>query len=154
VQDVHKKQGWRRDLAMPDSVTQRFVDAWNSLDPERVADLYAEDGTQDDVGMGGVYRGREAIKAFVAEAARRAHRQFVAKSEQVSGERYAVEWESTGTITGELSGTQVTNMHYQLRGASVGWFDAEGKIVENRDYYNPADLMRQLRRSGNSEEKS
>jgi steroid delta-isomerase-like uncharacterized protein len=138
---------------MPDSVTQRFVDAWNSLDPEKVADLYVEDGIQDDVGMGGLYRGRPAIRAFVTEAARRADRQFVAKSEQVSGDLYAVEWESTGTITGELGGTQVTNMHYQLRGASVGRFDAEGKIVENRDYYNPADLMRQLKRSGNTAEK-
>jgi hypothetical protein len=46
--------------------------------------------------MGGVYRGREAIRAFVAEAAKRAYRQFVAKSEQVSEDRYAVEWNPLG----------------------------------------------------------
>ena len=62
--------------------------------------------------------------------------------------------ESTGTITGELGGMQVTNMDYQLRGASVGWCDAEGKIVENRDYYNPAQMMKQLRRSDNTSQKS
>jgi uncharacterized protein (TIGR02246 family) len=147
VQDVQEKQGWRY-LVMPDSVTRRFVDAWNSLDPERVADLYAEDGIQDDVGLGGVYRGHAAIKAFVAEAARRAHRQFVATNELVSGDLYAVEWESTGTSTGE-SGAQV---RYHLRGASVGRIDTEGKIVENRDYYNPSELMRQLRRARDTAE--
>jgi steroid delta-isomerase-like uncharacterized protein len=123
-------------------VTQRFVDAWNSLDPERVAEIYGEGGTHEDVARGGVYRGREAIKAFVAEAAQRVDRRFVATSEQASGDFYAVEWESSGTRISESAGTQTTNDH-QLRGVSVGRLDGTGKIAENRDYYNPADLMRQ-----------
>jgi steroid delta-isomerase-like uncharacterized protein len=126
---------------MSDSVTRRFVDPWNSLDPERVAEIYGEDGIHEDVARGGVYRGHEAIKAFVAEAAPRVNRQFVATSEQNSGDQYAVEWESTGTRTSESAG-MATNQPYQLRGVSVGRLDAAGKIAENRDYYNPADLMK------------
>jgi uncharacterized protein (TIGR02246 family) len=72
------------ELAMSDSVMQRFVDAWNSLDPERVAEICAEDGIQEDIARGEVLRGHEAIKAFVAEAAPHVHRQFAATSEQAS----------------------------------------------------------------------
>jgi hypothetical protein len=57
-----------------------------------------------------------------------------------------VEWESTGTRISESAGT-ATNNQYQLRGVSVGRLDATGKIAENRDYYNPADLIRQPSRS-------
>ena len=128
------------------SVTQRFVDAWNSLDPERVADLYGDEGIHEDVARGGVYRGHEAIKAFVTEAVPRVQRQFVATSEQSSGDFYAVEWESTGTRIIESAGVQATN-EYHLRGVSVGHLDGTGKIAENRDYYNPADLMKEPRRS-------
>jgi uncharacterized protein (TIGR02246 family) len=110
-----------------DSVMKRFFDAWDSLDPEVVVGLYAEDGIHEDVANGAVARGRDAIKAFVLEAAKvSSPTRTVITTEHWSGDSYATEWEVTGAWA-------ATNKAYRLRGVSVGRVDASGKVTENHD---------------------
>jgi len=54
-----------------DSITQRFIDAITEHDGERVAALFAEDGTAEDLGFG--VRGTDAIKAFMASTSKDLH---------------------------------------------------------------------------------
>ena len=91
------------------------------------------------------HKGRDDIKAFVEEADQFSKDySFISVSEQQSGDSYALEWEMSGTNTGEAGGLPATNKAYRIRGVSIGRVNAEGKIQENRDYWNMADYLVQV----------
>lgn len=124
---------------------QDYLAAWDSHDGGRVVDFMAEDATYEDLALGVVHAGRDAIKAFVEEAEQfSSDFKFKSVSEQQSGDSYAMEWEMFGTNTGEAGGLPATNKPYRIRGVSIGRLDAAGKIQENRDYWNMADYLVQV----------
>jgi steroid delta-isomerase-like uncharacterized protein len=124
---------------------QQYLDAWNMHNPAAVAAFMAEDATYEDLALGVKHEGREAIKAFVAEAEQfSSDHKFIAVSEQVSGDRYALEWEMVGTNTGEGGGLPATNKHFHIRGVSIGRLASDGTIKENRDYWNMVDYLTQV----------
>ena len=43
-----------------------------------------------------------------------------------------------------LHGVPATGRPFRVRGASIGKLDTNGLIVQNRDYYNLAELLTQL----------
>jgi hypothetical protein len=49
-----------------------------------------------------------------------------------------------GTNDREVQGVPATARSFRVRGASVGKLDASRRIVENRDYYNLAEMFAQL----------
>ena len=107
-----------------------------ATDASAVAAFMAEDASYEDLALGVMNEGREAIKAFVAEAENFSNDyRFILVSEQVNGDRYAIEWEMVGTNTGESGGTPATNKPFRMRGASIGRLDSNNKIQENRDYW-------------------
>jgi len=122
-----------------------FVDAFDSHEGSRVAALVAPDVRWEDVAAGIVFENPAALGAFidVSDEFSKDYR-FTLVSEHVSAARYALEWEMAGTNTGAFQGAPATKKHYCIRGVSIGSFDADGKIKENRDYYNVAELMQQL----------
>jgi steroid delta-isomerase-like uncharacterized protein len=122
-----------------------YLDAWNTHDGSKVAAFMAEDATYEDLALGVLHEGRDAIRAFVDEADEFSNDYaFTAVSEQQSGDRYAVEWEMTGTNTGEAGGFPATNKAYRIRGVSIGLLDEDSKIKQNRDYWNMADYLMQV----------
>jgi steroid delta-isomerase-like uncharacterized protein len=124
---------------------ETYLDAWNSHDGSTVAAFMAEDATYEDLALGVLHEGREAIKNFVDEAEQFSKDYaFTSVSEQQSGDRYALEWEMFGTNTGEAGGFPATNKPYRIRGISIGRLDAQGKIKQNRDYWNMADYLVQV----------
>jgi steroid delta-isomerase-like uncharacterized protein len=124
---------------------ETYLDAWNNHDGSTVAAFMAEDATYEDLALGVVHEGREAIKRFVDEAEQFSKDYaFTSVSEQQSGDRYAMEWEMFGTNTGEAGGLPATNKPYRIRGVSIGRLDPEGKILQNRDYWNMADYLVQV----------
>ena len=128
-----------------DQWIQQYLDAWNSHDCGKVAAFMAEDATYEDLALGQIHKGRDDIKAFVEEAEQfsRDYR-FVSVTEQQSGDSYAFEWEMAGTNTGEAGGLPATNKPYRIRGVSIGRLNGDGKIQENRDYWNMADYLIQV----------
>jgi hypothetical protein len=50
----------------------------------------------------------------------------------------------TGTNDRQVEGVPATGRSFRVRGASVGKLDTSGRIVENRDYYNLAEMFTQL----------
>ena len=124
---------------------ETYLDAWNNHDGSTVAAFMAEDATYEDLALGVIHEGREAIKSFVDEAEEFSKDYaFTSVSEQQSGDRYAMEWEMYGTNTGEAGGIPATNKPYRIRGVSIGRLDAQGKIQQNRDYWNMADYLVQV----------
>jgi steroid delta-isomerase-like uncharacterized protein len=61
-----------------------------------------------------------------------------------AGRDYANEWIMIGTNDRGVQGVPPTGRSFRVRGASVGKLDTCGRILENRDYYNLADLFAQL----------
>jgi steroid delta-isomerase-like uncharacterized protein len=122
-----------------------YLDAWNAHDPAAVARCMADDAIYEDVALGRVLHGRSEIAKFVEEATR-ASSDF--RFEEVSlfsaGSDYANEWIMTGTNDREVQGIPATGRSFRVRGASIGKLDPNGRIVENRDYYNLAEMLAQL----------
>jgi steroid delta-isomerase-like uncharacterized protein len=105
----------------------------------------ADDAIYEDVALGRVLHGPSEIAAFVEEATR-ASSDF--RFEEVSlfsaGSDYANEWIMTGTNDRAVQGVPATGRSFRVRGASVGRLDTSGRIIENRDYYNLAEMFAQL----------
>jgi steroid delta-isomerase-like uncharacterized protein len=122
-----------------------YLDAWNAHDPAAVAHYMADDAIYEDVALARVLHGPPAIAGFVEEATK-ASSDF--RFEQVSlftaGADYATEWIMSGTNDREVQGVPATGRAFRIRGASVGRLDANGRILENRDYYNLAEMFAQL----------
>lgn len=122
-----------------------YVDAWNSHDGDDVVGLMADDITFEDVAAGQRHEGREAVKAYVADVHQWSSDVVMeVVSMQQSGDRYALEWELSGTNTGAAGGLPATEKQFRIRGVSVGELDGEGLIIHNRDYWNMADYLAQV----------
>jgi steroid delta-isomerase-like uncharacterized protein len=103
------------------SFAQTYLEAWSSRKGEKVAELMAQDATFEDLALGVLHRGRAEIAAFVAETVTMSPDvSFTLVSEQESGDQYCIEWEMTGTQSGEAAGLPATNKPYRIRGVSVG----------------------------------
>jgi ketosteroid isomerase-like protein len=102
---------------------EEYLAAWDSRDISRVADWVTDDIAFEDVGAGHKATGRQAFARFAAasfKAVPHARFDFVAGAE--FGDAYFIEW---------------VMQPMALRGVSVGR-RRDGKIAENRDYWNSA----------------
>ena len=105
----------------------------------------ADAAIYEDVALGRVLHGPSEIAAFVEEATRSSSDfRFEEVSLFTAGSDYANEWIMSGTNDREVQGVPATGRSFRVRGASVGKLDTSGRIVENRDYYNLAELFAQL----------
>jgi len=123
----------------------RYLDAWNAHDPAAVTRHMADGAVYEDVALGRVLHGPSEIAKFVEEATRSSSNfRFEVVSLITTGSDYANEWIMLGTNDRALPGVPATGRSFRVRGASVGKLDSSGLIVENRDYYNLAELLTQL----------
>ena len=122
-----------------------YLDAWNAHDAAAVARHMADDAIYEDVALGRVLHGPSEIASFVEEATRASSDfRFEVVSLFAAGNDYANEWVMVGTNDRKVGDVPPTGRSFRVRGASIGKVDASGLIVENRDYYNLAELLTQL----------
>ena len=127
------------------NLLDRYLDAWNAHDPAGVARHMADGAIYEDVALGRVLHGPSEIAKFVEKATRSSSDfRFEVVSVLTAGSDYANEWVMLGTNDRALPGVPATGRSFRVRGASVGRLDSSGLIVENRDYYNLAELLTQL----------
>src|SRR5262245_35367000 len=142
---THERSGRRMSMAGENAtLAQQLVDAWNSLDPERVLSLLADEHVYEDVTFGAVNRSPAETRRFFEGAyAAFPDIQFDATASVVGAERGALEWTMTGTHRGDMPGLPATGKPFRVRGATV--FEiAGGKISGVHDYWDSATLLRQL----------
>ena len=129
-------------LAMPASaaepplvVAHNMVSAWNALDVNGIADLFAEDGRFQSMMLKDAYVGREAIRAHFAQLL------DGATALKLQLRNVAV---SAGTVFLE----RVDFFTYKGRDGSVpvvAVLDIRGgKVAEWREYYDRASLLREM----------
>jgi steroid delta-isomerase-like uncharacterized protein len=122
-----------------------YLEAWNAHDSAAVARHMAHDAIYEDVALGRVLHGPSEIASFVEEATRTSSDfRFEVVSLFAAGYDYANEWVMVGTNDRQVRGVPPTGRSFRVRGASIGKLDASGRIAENRDYYNLAELLTQL----------
>jgi steroid delta-isomerase-like uncharacterized protein len=139
-------------MATPVSETERIVrifhESWDLRDPDRGASVIAEDCQFEDVARDELQPGPEAYKRDYYRW-REAFPDGECKVVNVivQDNWAVVEFVNRGTHTGPLKtslGTFApTGRKVKVRYCSVMRVD-DGKVVEGRDYYDSAGIMRQL----------
>jgi len=110
------------------SWSKKFIDAFNTHEVAPMVDLCAPNVKWEDVSGHIDYDGLDGVKNMIELTlmaipdCRCAHHGGIEH-----GNQYSVEWTIAGTIFGR---------EFACRGASVGEFDDEGRIVHNRDYWD------------------
>lgn len=133
-----------------EDIAKRWVELLNRHDVNAMAEIFAPDVVVYDPGQTQPLRGREAwqrnaeqfwLAAFPDMQARMIN--FLSQ-----GDTAAVELAFSGTNTGPLPGPAgpipPTNKRFEFSGVGVWRLDAQGRILEERRYYDTASIMRQL----------
>jgi steroid delta-isomerase-like uncharacterized protein len=120
-------------------------DGWNAHDGAAVVAQMTDDVIYVDLGSGERYEGRAAVSDFIDRAEREFSTdyhfewgQFIADEES-----FAVEWVMSGVNDRANERFPATGKQFEIRGASVGRL-RNGKIAENKSYWNLADYLVQV----------
>ncbi len=125
-----------------------YADAWNSHDVTALVGLMTDDVVYIDVTLGERAQGTAAVKKFIGsvETDFSTDYRFELGDITTAGEdAYAFEWTMSGTNNraDTARGLPATGRPFRLPGVSIGRL-RDGKIVENRDYWNLADYLMQV----------
>jgi ketosteroid isomerase-like protein len=111
------------------SFDKDYIDAWNSLDEDTFVGQFAPDGTYSDATMALSYVGESEIRRMFQQTMEYYKEpQFVHVGGFSDDRHYAAEW---------VSITKIDGKEWTTRVVSIGDLDENGKITENRDYWNP-----------------
>jgi steroid delta-isomerase-like uncharacterized protein len=137
------------DRAFLEDFSQRWLDAWNSQDADKVLACMADDIVYDDDAWPTTMRGHADVRAFL-ETTWRAFPDL--RFEGVDGPyidpdapRVAAYWRGFATHTGPLDppGLAPTGKRIEIEGGEFDEF-RDGKLVRLRMVFDMADAMRQL----------
>jgi steroid delta-isomerase-like uncharacterized protein len=125
-----------------------YNDAWNSHDPERVVACMTDDAVFDDRALGERSEGKDAIRAMVADMHEHMSSDFRIENGEmvvVTDDTWAAEWTLSGTNdrADEARGLPDTGRTFRVQGLSIGRL-RDGKVVEDRIYWNLAEYLTQL----------
>ncbi|MFT5530653.1 MAG: steroid delta-isomerase-like uncharacterized protein [Candidatus Poriferisodalaceae bacterium] len=131
-------------------VVRVFHESWDLRDPERGMEVIADDCAFEDVARGEKQPGKSAYKADY-DRWREAFPDGLCRVENVivsqDGEWAVVEFRNTGTHTGVLRSSlgdfAPTGKRSEVRYCSILRVKG-GMVVEGRDYYDSATIVRQL----------
>jgi hypothetical protein len=97
-------------------------------------DGFSPEGRYCDMPSGGVWQGRDELREmFILNYAWASDQVINFKRRMIDGRQYALEGEATGT-----NGTPLgeRGRPYALQFACLGVFDDEGRVLEQRDYWD------------------
>ena len=128
-------------------VIERWLEAWNSHDPEAVSEMYIEDAISRDMGRDMALMGRGAIAESLT-AYMEAFPDITWKVSRfgVDAERRTVylEWHAVGTQEGPYHGIPATGRSVEVDGCIVFNLTADGRIISDIGYWDVASMLRQL----------
>lgn len=129
---------------LPEVVAQ-YAAAWEALDPDQIAGLYAEDAVHEDVPLGMEVQGPAAIRESVAGFINAFSDASMESTTAFASENQAADvWAFTGNYTGTLEGLPPgSGQPVTMRGVSLLEF-ADGEIQRSADYYDAYGLLIQI----------
>jgi steroid delta-isomerase-like uncharacterized protein len=128
-----------------DTVVTRWARAWSTQDAPLFLGLFADDALYCDVALDKAFRGRDPIMAFFQGtfATFPDFRMQIVHC-AVTGEAAAGEWVMSGTFLGESFGVPPTGKSFRVHGCCYMRL-LDGRIIEHRDYWNPATFDQQVK---------
>ena len=133
----------------------RYLDAWVQHRVAGTAEGRAElaalqalcspEVHYEDVPSGATFSGHRGIKEMCELAARwSSDLEFTVHTRQSDGTMFAFETATSGTHTSTFGPLTATGRSFTLRGVSVGRVDADGLVVEHRDYWDLGSFLGQV----------
>jgi steroid delta-isomerase-like uncharacterized protein len=128
---------------------ERWLAAWASRSPARIAALCSDDVLWEDPALAAPARGRAAVEQLLAETFRAfpdlTFELTDAPCLSADGERAAVAWLASATMTGPLEppGLAPTGRRFRIEGVDLYDLRA-GELARMRTRYDVLDLLRQL----------
>ena len=123
-----------------EKIINQLFSAWNSRDPDRLANLFSEDAVYEDVSAGQKNQGRNEVRKWAAGAfADIDSFKLELVSSFAHNGRGVAEWVWSGTDKGVLK----TGKSFSVRGVSIIEI-RKGKVSNYKEYYDFAAVMRQL----------
>jgi hypothetical protein len=111
---------------------EQYAAAWNAHDVEALVAMCAPDCHYIDIPHGMTWEGHDGIRQmFQATVEFHPDVEVLRHSGFRDGHDYVWEWTMSGTVVGQW---------VSYRGVSVGTLDDQGRVVEQRDFYNPKEL--------------
>ena len=127
-----------------DILLKQLIEAVNSHNIEQMLTLLTDDVVIEDIPLGMVMRGKDAVKqgytSFIAAAP---DYKVEPKSWVTNDRSFAIEVIISGTQKGDFPGVPATGKRFSIRGCAFGEFE-NGKIKGRRDYWDSASLAKQL----------
>jgi steroid delta-isomerase-like uncharacterized protein len=135
------------DITALEHVLDQWGVGWSSGDPNKLLPLFTADIYYEDVTMGAVNRGQDALRKFAMgtfEAWPGSTFEVKSRFVAASGKWGAIEWVWHGRQSKDVPGLRATNTPFELRGSTIIEF-SDGKISRNSDYW---DLVTYMKRVG------
>lgn len=124
-------------------LVQSWMDAWNSGDAQAMADLFTENGVYQDFAFGARAQGQAGVSSWVGLTVQNipdAHGVILDAFQ--TGDRAAVQWVFSGTPL-RMGPVEGTGESFSVPATSV-FILKGGRIQAVHDYYNRAEIFRQL----------
>ena len=121
-----------------------LVDAWCAHDIPGLLALFTEDCVYEDMAMGVINRGKQALHHFAAEVFKTMPDFNLKFPNRFATAQYgASEWLITATWNGLFEGVDCSGKRIAFTGLSMYTF-REGKLASNRDCWDYTSMMRQF----------
>ena len=124
-------------------IGNKWVDFWNDQQAERASEVFTTDIVDEDVTLGAVFHGIDALKAFATNVFTTFPQStFTLVESSCSGQQGFIEWIWNAVDT-PGKGFFGTGQSIEVRGATI--IEIHGsRISRNSDYWDYATVLRQL----------
>ena len=141
--------GAQLDPAFVEEWAKRYLEAWNSLDPDGVAAMCTEDVAFKDPGLPERVHGRDEVRAFVRATAQAFPDFHVEEFERpyISAEepRVLSRYRMTGTMLGTWEYTNLAATGRRIDVLGIDEWTFSGELMSRYEtYYDSLDMARQL----------
>ncbi|BCZ22061.1 nuclear transport factor 2 family protein [Mycobacterium senriense] len=123
----------------------RYWNAFAAKDVPAALACFTDDISYEDLAVQQIHRGKDSVQAFWDLYFEAAGDSFNAVQESlvVDEDSYSFEWTVSGVIDGSFGVFTGQGQQFTIRGISTGVIRGE-LIAQNRDYWNLADVLRQI----------
>ncbi len=132
-------------IQTPKQIATKWVEAYNSHNPDAAVSLYDEKITNVQLPWGKSVQGIDAMRSTYLNVFR-AFPDINVEIENIfeEGSWVVVEWRFSGTMKGEFSGQSPTNNTFTMHGCEIFQI-INGKILIQHGYWDKATMFNQLK---------
>jgi steroid delta-isomerase-like uncharacterized protein len=129
----------------PKQIALKWMEAYNSHNPDTAAALYNENVTNTQLPWGNPAQGREAMR-LTYESVFRAFPDILIAAENIieDGSWIVIEWNFSGTMKGEFAGHSPNYNKFNMRGCEIFQI-VNGKISIQHGYWDKNTMFNQLK---------